>query len=380
MSKENFCVACGGYLIDKWSKCYVCQQGYHDDHCKMSTHHSQLCKKMASGQSPISPTIWNPAKASLSTWRYVVPGNIPKDSRLRLRKEQSCDNESLISWISVIVPDSPICDTFATGHNTLWKGYGALDIVSLTNVQMEKLYKRNMLTTILAMEQSIKDYGFPKMMVWSKTDINRVVGKGLGSIGDIRMAPVARQSQDVTATPETRWLPHGLMAHDVGCSDRVGRRGRRTLLEFDRWWSQWSRHGYANRPNINESYMALIQHLRPVQHFIDRQTDARRVWDLDSNDINIRTYKVTIPDWKREPLWPSSKNNWPKCAQGCEQQGCTNARNCTEGCCFHQHHTIPHLCNMHWRILIYEEDSECDSEIPSPRLDIFSRCPWVEDF
>ena len=85
----------------------------------------------------------------------------------------------------------------------------------------------------------------------------------------------------------------------------------------------------------------------------------RALWDVQADDVNIHSYAAVNPQWKTEPIWNISSNE-TKCAHKCDQQDCRSAKNCRNDCGFVSSHMIPQLCKMHWRILVFELDSDDD--------------------
>lgn len=245
---------------------------------------------------------------------------------------------------------------------------------------MERLYGRRMCSTMEAMEHEIREMGMPKMMIWPKMDID----------GATRRIPITFMTDDaimrndttpqVDPASEQRWLPFRLRAHDKDAFARLSRRNKVALLKFDNWWKDWVSRGYGSAPPIHGQDISGLQHLRLVGHRTSgTQSEAIRQ-DISSNDINVRVHMATTIDWKNGPVWNPRRHGNQKCTHPCEQQACLDANDCNMECHFQTHHTILHLCRMHWKILVYEEDSEGDE----PRLSLnsmeFKKASWIEDF
>ena len=109
--------------------------------------------------------------------------------------------------------------------------------------------------------------------------------------------------------------------------------------------------------------------MRPVQHLLEIPNIKARVLDVQADDINIQDYAATNPQWRTEPLWHGSQRQESRCPHQCEQQDCRSASNCERYCCFSYNHKIPHLCSIHWGILIDEFDGDVDRYTSSQASD-----------
>jgi hypothetical protein len=180
---------------------------------------------------------------------------------------------------------------------------------------------------------------------------------------------------------EQRWVPFGLSAYEHDAFDKLSRRARYALMVYDRWRLSLSTQGtdYSSL-KMNQCDLALLQGLRPVQHLLEDSSKANRVWDIQADDVNIYSYAASNPLWKTEPVCNRLCPDDATCTHKCEQQNCRSAVNCTNDCHFTMGHRIPHLCKMHWGILLYELDSDDDvgSSYSSPPPS--TRGPWQEDF
>ena len=205
-----------------------------------------------------------------------------------------------------------------------------------------------------------------------------------------RRAPITIETDDSQMRQDTmpqidpacehRWLPFGLRAHDKDVFARLSRRNRTALIRFDNWWEDWAYRGYGSAPPILGQDSVGIQHLRPVGHLTNgTQCEVIRQ-DINANDINVKVHMATSIERKKEPVWNPRRHGNQKCTQPCEQQGCLDANDCNMECHSHNHHAIPHLCKMLWKILVYEEDSKGDEPGPSLGSMEYKMASWIEDF
>jgi hypothetical protein len=169
---------------------------------------------------------------------------------------------------------------------------------------------------------------------------------------------------------ELRWVPYELRSNDPKTFDSLSRRARKSLMEFDGWMGLIATKGIGPaRPRIDQCDLALIQGIRPVQHLMEFPYSMARVLDVQADDINIQEYAATNPQWRTEPLWHGSQRQESRCPHQCEQQDCRSASNCEWYCCFSSNHKIPHLCSIHWGLLIDELDGDVDENSPSQASD-----------
>ena len=152
-------------------------------------------------------------------------------------------------------------------------------------------------------------------------------------------------------------------------------------MEYDGWRVLRSTQGTGQSTHkINQCDLALLQGIRPVQHLLEFPSEVNRVWDVQADDININSYAAGNPLWKTEPVWNRSRQDVSKCTHKCEQQDCRSATNCRKDCHFSSGHRIPHLCKMHWRILLSELDSDDDIGSSYSSTPTTPQGTWQEDF